>query len=254
MTIDVDELDAALFDWATQTYWKANRKAPMVTSQTDPVTGAVELFAGSTSLGSAGSTYTWDLKPLASILRGQIFISDVGVGGSYWYSDGSKWRPVGGRVTLKNTIVDITNNGAPKVVLDYATIPAGLWLDGDVIQVDWIKERTGGVADTDSTDFMLGTVAATLGTSLGLSTGALATTNITASGVIGARKESATKLRPITIPGAVGLGAATGANTVVTVANMDTQTTYLQITSDLTTAGGEVVHLRGYIVTLIAGS
>jgi hypothetical protein len=45
MTIDVDELEAALFDWATQTYWKANRKAPMVTSQTDPLTGVIE-FSG----------------------------------------------------------------------------------------------------------------------------------------------------------------------------------------------------------------
>jgi hypothetical protein len=217
--------------------------------------GVNRIFVGSTDLGGVGQTFTWTTKPLASVLSGQIFISDVGVGGSYWYSDGSKWRPVGGRVTIKNNIADITNNAAPKVVLDYATIPAGLWLDGDVIEFSYTKERTGGVADTDATDIMIGTVAATPGNSTGINTSGLAAANITLSSGGRLRKESATNVRPLAIAGTTGgMGASTAANTVVVMADMDANTTYLQITSDLTMAGGEVVHLRGFTVTLIAGT
>ena len=227
----------------------------VVTATTDPLTGVVELFAGSTSLGSAGSTYTWATKPLASVLSGQIFISDVGVGGSYWYSDGSKWRPVGGRVTLKNTISPVTNNGSPKVILDYATLPAGLVADGDLLEVRYHKERTGGTSDTDATDIMHGyeLVAGTC-ISTGMSTSALATTNISLTNQCLLRKDSATTLRPLTIGGGTGLGGSTSNYAAVTVSNMNSGQTYLVITSDLTTAGGEVSVLRGFVVTLIAGS
>lgn len=222
---------------------------------TTDVTGRFELFAGSFSLGSAGSTYTWATKPLASVLTGQIFVSDVGVGGSYWYSDGSKWRPVGGRVTLKNTISPVTNNGSPKVILDYATLPAGLVADGDLLDVRYHKERTGGTSDTDATDIMHGyeLVAGTC-ISTGMSTSALATTNISLTNQCLLRKESATTLRPLTIGGGTGLGGSTSNYAVVTVSNMNSGQTYLVITSDLTTAGGEVSVLRGFVVTLIAGS
>jgi hypothetical protein len=36
---DIDELDDALFDWATQGIWKRGRRAPMVVAQVDPFNG-----------------------------------------------------------------------------------------------------------------------------------------------------------------------------------------------------------------------
>lgn len=231
------------------------QQVAVVTAVTDAGTGAVTLSAGGVNLGGIGQTFTWATKPLASALTGQIFISDVGVGGSYWYSDGSKWRPVGGRVTIKNTISPVTNNAAPKIILDYATLPAGLVADGDLLEVRYHKERTGGTADTDATDIMHGyeLVAGTC-VSTGMTTNALATTNISLTGQCLLRKESATSLRPLTIGGASGLGASTSAYAAVTVSNMNIGQTYLVITSDLTTAGGEVSVLRGFVVTLICGS
>ena len=224
-----------------------------VEAELDAVTGGISLLIGGQSLG-VGGTYTWATKPLPSALTGQIYISDIGVGGSYWYSDGSKWRPVGGRVTLKNTLVDVTNNGAAKVVMDYATIPAGLVADGDLLTVSCIKERTGGVTDTDTTDLCIGTTATAPGTTVGLGTGVLATTQIQFAANWSVRKESPTAVRPTAMTGSTGVGGATSANATATVPNMDTQPTYLQITSDLTNAAGEVVHLRGFTVTLVCGS
>lgn len=230
----------------------------IVTAVTDAVTGGANLYAGPTLINYGGVTKTWaQLGALsaASFPGLQVYVSDVGVGGSYWYSDGSKWRPVGGRVTIKNTISPVTNNAAPKIILDYATLPAGLVADGDLLEVRYHKERTGGTADTDATDIMHGyeLVAGTC-VSTGMTTNALATTNISLTGQCLLRKESATSLRPLTIGGASGLGASTSAYAAVTVSNMDSGQTYLVITSDLTTAGGEVSVLRGFVVTLICGS
>ena len=224
-----------------------------VEAELDAVTGWISLLIGGQSLG-VGGTYTWATKPLPSALTGQIYISDIGVGGSYWYSDGSKWRPVGGRVTLKNTLTDVTNATVQKVVLDYATLPAGLVSDGDVLAVSFVKERTGGTSDTDTTDLCVGTVAATPGTSVGLNTAVLATTQIQFAANWSVRRETPTTVRPTSMTGSTGVGGGVNANVVATIPNMDTQTTYLQLTSDLTNAAGEVVHLRGFTVTLVCGS
>lgn len=226
----------------------------VVKAETNPLTGEIEyLSAGIKKIG-VGGTYTWATKPLPSALTGQIFISDVGIGGSYWYSDGSKWRPVGGRVTLRNTIVDVTNNGAAKVVMDYATLPAGLVADGDVLMVSCSKERTGGATDTDTTDMCIGTVAVTPGTTVGLGTGVLATTQLQFAANWSIRKEASTIVRPTAMTGSTGVGGSAAASATATVPDMNAQTTYLQITSDLTNAAGEVVHLRSFVVTLVCGS
>lgn len=50
---------------------------------------AIVTQAGNATVGM--STYTWANKPNPVGFRGQIFISDVGVDGSIWYSNGTKW-------------------------------------------------------------------------------------------------------------------------------------------------------------------
>lgn len=182
------------------------------------------------------------------------FFSDVGVGGSIWTYANSRWRPISGSVVLKNLTTDVSNNAAPKIVMDYASLPAGIWQDGDVIEANIVKERTGGTSDTDALDVLLGTVAATLGTSLNLSTSGLATTAISLAACYRWRRISSTSVRSQSVPGAVGLGTSTSANSLITgLPNLDSVNTYLQVSSDLTTAGGEVAWLRGFTVTLIAG-
>lgn len=199
---------------------------------------------------------TWaNRAALVALGLTSAFFTDVGVGGSHWDYVGGRWRPSARRVTLKNLTADVSNNGAPKVVMDYATLLAGIWQDGDIIECKIVKERTGGTSDTDATDVMLGTVAATLGTSLNLSTSALATTTISMAALFAWRRVSNTSVRSQGVAGAVGLGTSTSANSLITgLANLDSTDTFLQVTSDLTTAGGEVSWLRGYTVTLISGA
>jgi len=41
---DIDELDDALYDWSTQTYWQGQRKAPVAAATTDSLTGESTLL------------------------------------------------------------------------------------------------------------------------------------------------------------------------------------------------------------------
>lgn len=183
------------------------------------------------------------------------FFTDVGVGGTYFDYSGGRWRAQARRHTQKNLITPVSNSGSAKVVLDSALLQAGMLQDGDILIIKYLKERTGGTSDTDATDILLGTSPTTLGTSLGLGTSALATTALQLSPAeIWIRRDSVTSLRPIGVGGSGGTGTNNGPNAAVTVPNMDSQDTYLQISSDLTTAAGEVAWLRGFVVEIMTGA
>lgn len=220
--------------------------------------GNVSLTASQVAgvLAALPATALWANRA-ALVTAGQYtaFFTDVGVGGSVWTYSGGRWRPYLGRVRLKSLVTDVSNSAAPKIVLDYATLPAGIWQDGDTLECCIVKERTGGTSDTDATDVMLGTAPTTLGTTLNLSTSAMATTSISLSLMFKWRRISATSVRSQSVAGAVGLGTATAANSLITgLSNLGSVETYLQVTSDLTTAGGEASWLRGFTVDLVAGS
>ncbi|MFZ3193749.1 MAG: hypothetical protein WA154_11170 [Moraxellaceae bacterium] len=73
----------------------------------------LDAHVGSTSnphgvtLGQLVSTYTWAGKPSAATAGSgaEVFISDVGVNGSRWRSDGADWHPVNGNVVLARSAV-----------------------------------------------------------------------------------------------------------------------------------------------------
>jgi hypothetical protein len=62
--------------------------------------------------------------------------TDVGVGGSEWYSDGVRWRAVGGQVILKNNGVggNSTSSQTLSKLLTYQ-MPLGILGAGDVIEM-----------------------------------------------------------------------------------------------------------------------
>lgn len=71
--------------------------------------------------------FTWLSKPLASAYIGTAFISDIGIRGSHWRSDGTTWAPVGGRVVLgTGSGLSVSANSTTKESLVSITIPAGL--------------------------------------------------------------------------------------------------------------------------------
>lgn len=104
----------------------------------------------------AAARLTWaELRALnaASYNPGQLFyVSDVGVGGSYWYSNGTIWRPVNGSVVLANDelgAISTTQTTYGVVAGWELLVPAGL------------MERTGAKLRTMLRSERLGTLAGT---------------------------------------------------------------------------------------------
>ena len=135
----------------------------------DPL-GAV-LVDGSGNLSSGGQVvtgpaYTWAARPAAAGNAGRcIRITDVGVlGGSYWFSDGSNWRPVGGSVLIASQQGSITTpvSAFTAVTSSIFTItqpvfPAGMLIPGSAtIEFEAQLRRTGATA-TASINVHMGT-------------------------------------------------------------------------------------------------
>jgi len=213
----------------------------------------LDIIAGLGLIGVATLSGTWANR--ATYLAAghtSVFFTDVGVGGSTWSYAGGRWRPNGGRVMLKNLTSSVTHNTTTRTVMDYATILAGLWQDGDIIEMEWSKQLTG--TDTDTTETALGSAAATFGDALNLTTAFPATASPQAGARWRWRRLGATSVRPITISGSVGLGAGSAATDPTITTNLDSTDSYVQISGKLTTGGGPSTALRGFNVTLIAGA
>lgn len=113
--------------------------------------------------------YTWATKPAANTfpVGVPIFITDVGVGGSEWFSNGTNWYPTNGKVLLAQnsnpvpitgTLNDQTGpSGTNRVVF---TLPAGIMLANGSLEIETffsytnsanaknLRVRFGGTAGT----------------------------------------------------------------------------------------------------------
>jgi len=219
----------------------------------NPTSLLVDGAGNTVSLGATTSTWA-NRAALVTAGATQAFFTDVGVGGSFWFYSSGRWRPVGGRAVLKNLTTLATHNTSTRAILDYATILAGLWQDGDVIEMEWGKTLSG--TDTDLTETGLGPVAiASFGDSMAMSTAILTNSNPQVAGRYRWRKLGPTSVLPMSISGSVGYGAAgTIAATPTITTNLDTTQSYLQISSTLTTGAGAITTLRSFTVTLISGA
>jgi hypothetical protein len=91
----------------------------------------------------AGST-TWADRPDATLHNGKIIrISDVGTAGSLWMSDGTRWYPMNGRVTLAMSGAGLNapgdTNENPLVTI---TIPAGIMGVNGTLMIDHLWTLT----------------------------------------------------------------------------------------------------------------
>lgn len=72
--------------------------------------------------------YLWTNRPSASSVIGElIYITNVGIGGSYWISNGTYWSPLNGEVTLAQSgaAYPMTGAATEQVMATY-TLPGGL--------------------------------------------------------------------------------------------------------------------------------
>lgn len=120
-----------------------------------------------TSGGSGTTTVLWANRPSASATPGgEIIVSDLGY--QKMYSDGTNWRPVGGRLRLRSQrgliatpVATLVNNGTFALPGGNVVIPAGLLTtDASVFAMfDCIITSTSGTAAAPSVNITLGTSA-----------------------------------------------------------------------------------------------
>lgn len=95
------------------------------------------------------STYTFADIPTASDCTGCVVrISDIGVNGSLWMSNGANWEPVGGQVVLcrgSSTITTPTDTSNNSIAT--CTIPAGLMGANSYIDTFAMWDRTSGTGN-----------------------------------------------------------------------------------------------------------
>lgn len=203
----------------------------------------------------AANSYTWAAKPSAATGNGEIiFVSDVGVGGSFWFSDGSNWRPIGGRVTLHNLAASAGSNSTSEAVRSQVLFPANLLKTGDVIRIT-LGTAKSGTADTMTFRLRFGTAGTTADTQLAASASP-ATTNQTLGAVLEFSKASATAVSRRGNGSTVNawIGVTTSARAAdVTVTDMDANAMYLSLTSSMG-SGAETGTVYDFTVELIAGA
>lgn len=115
--------------------------------------------------GGGAATVLWANRPAASATPGaEIIVSDLGY--QKMYSNGTNWRPVGGRLRLRSNrgsvatpVASITNSGVIALPGGDVTIPAGLLTSDATISyyMDAVATSTSASSASVSFDVKIGT-------------------------------------------------------------------------------------------------
>lgn len=185
--------------------------------------------------------------PAATNLQGKtIYISDVGQDGSFWSSNGTYWNPIGGEYILKSEPTEITSNGSNvESVLSQVFIPAGLFITGDVIEVDLYLEKSGTV-DTSTVRIRVGSTGTVSDSSI-TSIGQPATTSKSLRPKSHLKVIDGTSIQSVTAPIAATVGVSTSTTSVATAGIDFSLDSYVSFCTLMTTGGIETATLKKII-------
>lgn len=168
-------------------------------------------------------------KPAAASCAGfTAFFTDVGCngGGSYWFSDGVRWRGYGGHATLRVASGASATAGATAEILEQTSqLPAGLIQNGDSLIIEYGALKSNTVSTTTSS-ILLGATTATSETVV-WTLPVPATTNAVVITKAVLTRVNATTIRRSTILGGAPYAQTASYPSDITVANMDSTALYL---------------------------
>lgn len=213
------------------------------------------------SAGAAPIVTTWAARPSAANNSSILRVTDVGGGtvgtggGSVFYSNGTRWKPVNGGAILDavdTANISVANTVEQQLNPNHAVIPAALIGDYDRLRLKLTLSKSAGV---DSSTIRLrygplGTIADPVITTITVLAGA----NLSYGAQIDFKRASATTLQKLgnADPNTDFNGAVASALPApVTVSNMDSNAMYLTISSQMT-AGTETVSLFDFTIFLDA--
>lgn len=185
--------------------------------------------------------YTWETIPAANTVNGwTVFVSNVGVGGSFWTSNGTGWYPVGGMVVLAVSGANIANTGnTTENTVATVTIPAGMLGANGAVEVIPLWDFTNN-ANTK-------TMKVKFGGSVVYSIATTATTSCQMQYFVRNANSASAQVAQAS-NGSSGMGAVAGSllTGVINTANAADITLTAQCAN-----AGDTINLRGYIVRLM---
>jgi len=192
---------------------------------------------------------TWAAKPAATALPvgAEILVTDIGPLGTKFYTTGSAWVPVGGRVRLSRVCADLTE--ATNNTIEFKTygilIPAGLLAVGCEIQVahEWTYPNS---ANTKTFRVRFGTANDLTGTVMAAPT---FTTTATNQLLHNFRIADASLSAQVGMDTAASLCYATSSTAPATAAINTANDSYIVISSQRT-LGTEAVVSKSYSVDI----
>lgn len=186
----------------------------------------------------------------------QYYVSDVGQGGSIWYSDGTRWRPVNSECTLFALTSDVVSSGASEQIHSQFSLPFSAnngspWQNGDIITFEHDHNKSSTV-ETSTNKLRCGTAGTVADTDTGMFFIGLATSARQGRTSQAIRRVSATSIINASLGGTgTSFGTSSGASpAAVTVANIDSNTIFLSATVSMS-VGVETDTLRTFIAKLI---
>lgn len=134
----------------------------------------------------------------------QMVATNVGTNGITLYSDGTRWRPSGGRATVKDLGTAVAGIASGETIVMQHLFPAALLASGDTILFDGLALGKSGATDTGALMLRLGTGGTTADTSILTLANVMTAANLSWGGAFALKIVDATHARKI------GSGAVAG--------------------------------------------
>lgn len=219
-----------------------------VLSEVDPVTGMIELSPP----GIGTAAYTWATLPAASAQVGAMaLVTDIN-GGTFFRSNGTRWKPYNNVAALKLLGDRVTMTGATEVVLAQVALPAGILQNGDGLRIRQSLSKSS-TSETATLRLRLGTFGTTGDTTI-WSNASIATVAISAGYDLAFKRKAATEIIKTgsgsTMQPFAGVSTAVYPSPV-TVANMDSSDLFLSLTCTMS-AAVETLALEDFICELLS--
>ena len=196
-------------------------------------------------------SFTWATFPGPTLAPvGMYYISDVGINGSLWYNDGTKFRPAGPIIIGESYTPYTTSNGTANEKLYVSPkIPAGLLQIGTKLTCEYSISKSGTV-EVASVNSRLGTAAdGLLNTAICFSSG-IAAGNRNFANIRTNIIASATSITEVTAQSGSPYTGTGNVGTIPTTISNISNDMYYSLTCTKTTGGIETLTLNSVVLTL----
>jgi len=224
----------------------------LVYSNTDPLTGGYALLVNGRIYSLGSSTYTWATLPAAASAPGLMaLVTDIN-GGTFFRSNGVRWKPYNNMAALSVLGSRVTMSGTSEVILAQVAIPAGLVKDYDNLWVRQSLSKTG-TTEIATLRLRLGTAGTTADTTI-WTNASMAGTSVSIGYDLMFKRNSATTITKTgsgsTMTPLAGASTAAYAS-AVTVPNMDSSDVVLSLTCTSSNTA-ETFALEDFVLELVS--